>query len=238
MDKKIVLPEKVNLILAIHELNLSHFSNSIALNTILSYSNSNWLNLYFDIEIEGLAQNTIFGEITTPDEGFVDFIPIESNWIEAFPLSTPKRVISAQASQGSNNTSSLSLHTWQVKDEVYKCVNLETSKYDFIHLSCEDIYIFKSELIKFKADIEGNSLAPPKNTISNDMKALALIARDLADKKTSFRIGNKVNASAFKNHVLELANKYKVSDNGLKTIDDRINKALDKFELNSVINPN
>ena len=68
------------------------------------------------------------------------------------------------------------------------------------------------------------------------LKALALLARESADNSSKFRHGNKVNAKAFKDHVVELAKDYlaqdgKVPEANIKKLDDRINKTLDELDL-------
>ena len=87
-----------------------------------------------------------------------------------------------------------------------------------------------------------NSFIPSKNFSKAKgeqglLKALALLAREAADKSSKFRHGNKVNAKAFKDHVVDLAKEYfaddedKVPDGNIKKLDDRINKALIELDL-------
>lgn len=65
-------------------------------------------------------------------------------------------------------------------------------------------------------------------------KALALLAQEKAQSCSKFRTGDKVNASAFKDHVIQLADKYGLTSGYLKTLDDKLNSILDGLELKEV----
>ena len=65
------------------------------------------------------------------------------------------------------------------------------------------------------------------------MKALALLARDIADNGSAkYKSGNKVNASAFQEHILSLAEKYGTETVNLKSLGDKVKKALREHGLN------
>ena len=65
------------------------------------------------------------------------------------------------------------------------------------------------------------------------LKALALLAREMADNGgVKFKTGNQVNASAFKNHILSLAERYDVKAGYLSSLDDKVKAALKHHELN------
>jgi hypothetical protein len=70
------------------------------------------------------------------------------------------------------------------------------------------------------------------------LKALALLAREMADNSPKFRHGSKVNAKAFKDHVVDLAKVYlaedKVPDGNIRKLDERINKALNELDLKDI----
>jgi hypothetical protein len=67
------------------------------------------------------------------------------------------------------------------------------------------------------------------------LKALALLAREMADNKGGrFKSANKVNAKGFKDHILELAEHYEISDGYLKGLDDKLNQALNDLELKEI----
>lgn len=73
----------------------------------------------------------------------------------------------------------------------------------------------------------------------NLLKALALLARDLADNGPSkFSKNCQVNASGFKKHVLGLAERYEISDQGLRGLDDKLNDALAHHDLKDLENKN
>jgi hypothetical protein len=64
------------------------------------------------------------------------------------------------------------------------------------------------------------------------LKALALLAREMADNSDGFKTGNKVNANAFKDHVLFLAEHYEISDGYLRSLGDKVKKVLKDLDLN------
>ena len=99
------------------------------------------------------------------------------------------------------------------------------------------------ELVSFDKS-QFNSFVPFKNfsRAKGDqglLKALALLAREAADKSSKFRHGKKVNAKAFKDHVIKLAEEYldpkeMVIDSNIRKLDDRINKALSELDLKDI----
>ena len=89
----------------------------------------------------------------------------------------------------------------------------------------------KSQVNSF---VSSNNFNQPKNE-QGILKALALLARDLAENNgAKFKTGNKVNALAFKKHILSLANKYEISDGYLKSLNDKVNQALKDLDLNDI----
>jgi len=71
------------------------------------------------------------------------------------------------------------------------------------------------------------------------LKALALLAREAADNSSKFQHGKKVNAKAFKDHILKLAKVYlaqddKVPDGNIRKLDERINKVLNELDLKDI----
>jgi hypothetical protein len=67
------------------------------------------------------------------------------------------------------------------------------------------------------------------------LKALALLAREMADNGgEKFKTGDQVNASAFKNHIISLADKHSVTTGQLKSLGDKVKKALNEHDLNDI----
>lgn len=95
------------------------------------------------------------------------------------------------------------------------------------HLKPENVFFNKEQI---------NSIAKfNSNNIDGVTKALALIARDMADTKGGkFKSGNKVNASSFKEFVIKLAKDYDISQGYLTSLDDKLNNALNALELKEV----
>ena len=66
------------------------------------------------------------------------------------------------------------------------------------------------------------------------LKAMALLARKMADNDDVFKKGNSVNAKAFKDHILSLAKEYDVTEGGLKSLDDKLNSVLIDLDLKDI----
>jgi len=231
MKEIIILPEKVNLELAIVALNLKELPLALALNTIISYSNSEWLNIFFNNETEGLPQNSYFGNIYNDNDEVIDWVQIDSNLIKEFQSSVPKKVVTAQHYKGKDY---ISIHSWEVAHEVFFSVDTTSQQQFSVDLPLSDAYILRDDINRFKSGSTLNVPSLPTTSVSSEMKALALLARELADEKTKFQNGKKVNASSFKNHLISLAEKYNVSKKGLKSIDDKLNPALIHLDLNNI----
>ena len=92
------------------------------------------------------------------------------------------------------------------------------------HLKPESVFFNKEQI---------NSTAKHKsNNIDGATKALALIARDMADTRgEKFKSKNNVNASSFKSFVIQLAEKYGITPTYLASLDDKLNKALNELDL-------
>lgn len=95
------------------------------------------------------------------------------------------------------------------------------------HLKPENAFFDKEQI---KSIAKYNS-----NNIDGVTKALALIARDMAETKGGkFKSGNKVNASSFKNFVIQLAKNYDIPQGYLSSLDDKLNKALNELDLKEI----
>jgi len=95
------------------------------------------------------------------------------------------------------------------------------------HLKPENVF-FNKEQIK--------SIAK-SNNIDGVTKALALIAIEMANTKGGkFKSGDKVNASSFKDFVIQLAKNYGISQGYLSSLDDKLNKALNALDLKDFSN--
>jgi len=77
-------------------------------------------------------------------------------------------------------------------------------------------HLDENEVFFDKKQIESFSKSRAKN-IDGKTKALALLARKMADNDDNFKTGNKVNAKAFKDHILLLAEEYGITEGGLKS---------------------
>jgi hypothetical protein len=92
------------------------------------------------------------------------------------------------------------------------------------HLSADEVYFKKKQIESLSKD--------RVKSIDGKTKALALLAREMAENGSAkFRTGNKVNATAIKDHILLLAKEYDVPNGYLKSLDDVLNQALNELDL-------
>lgn len=98
----------------------------------------------------------------------------------------------------------------------------------FAYIPKKLIYFDKDEVETF---IKNNQGKKSTSRLNGTEKSLALLCRELSETAPKFKSGNSVNASELKNHILSLAKKYNVTDGLLKSMDDTINKVLDRLDL-------
>jgi len=132
------------------------------------------------------------------------------------------------------------LQVFDSKGKKFYCCDESAMFFEYARISSREFYFKESELknlitqdgsfVSFsnqsKTQLTGSKALP---------KALALLAREMAENHASFRDGNKVNASAFKRHIINLAEKYidneKDSASYLKSINSILTNTLDELDI-------
>ena len=97
-------------------------------------------------------------------------------------------------------------------------------------------YILTEDIAKFKNGPNFTSSSSFKGTVSSDSgltKALALLIHDMASRQSGakYRSGKKINASAVKDHILDLATKYEIGDSNIKSLHNKITPILKEHDL-------
>jgi len=236
-----LLPKKVSMELAISEFGMDKLSVIVALKTLLMYSLDYDLPIYFDTQITGVDVNTHIGN--DYDENY-DFIGISvASTDSLLEIDGAKKIERASVFSRANSFISgdeniyISIQMFSKDGMIYKSTSDSGDKLLETTISYERLYFDNGEFSAFKKVME----SPDKQTVQSkdtllhgEVKALALIARDMAEKSNKYKTGNKVNSSAIKNHLIDLAKTYKIPESGLKTLDDKLSKALDKFDIKEI----
>ncbi len=259
---KILLPKKIIMARAIHELGLSGMSLIGAVRTIQIFAEFDGLNIYFDNYIVGIKPDTPIGEQFSYSTGIAydgseymieDFKDVESvGPDDVFELRADKKSVTRYQIREINGECRLSFNLLSQHGIDYCILNEACDDTVSLELPIGDFYLDRDDFAAFKNRLN----KPPSNSRESDdhvdgpMKALALLARELAENSAKFRTGNKVNSRAVKDHLLELAtmhhnggNAYSAGGNtdsnplsaGLKSIDDKLNKALDVLVLKEIL---
>jgi hypothetical protein len=129
------------------------------------------------------------------------------------------------------NTRFIEVMYFESEGKIYRTYDPVENNRISVYVEVGNIYFKKRELEYFKLELDKSSKKRKSEKLQPAEKALALIARKLANDKSNFRTGTKVNSSTFKNYVIDLASDYEVSDHGLKSIDEVLNAALKELDL-------
>jgi hypothetical protein len=115
----------------------------------------------------------------------------------------------------------------------YHCSE-ETGMYAVdVIVEVDRLFVLESELDDFirRTSNEGIAAVKPVGPDPGVRKALALLAREMAQKSISFRTGNKVNTSKVQKHIIDLAPIYGQTDAMLASIDDKLSKTMNALDL-------
>lgn len=242
-----ILPQNVDLELAISELGMDDMPVIRALKTLLMYSSDYGLNIYFDDSVIGIDSSIMIGENFHGDDDFgnrelIDIRVAASD--QMVIVDGPKCVVNAHAYfDGDASSHHIAIFRFSQNDVDYFIPDDSGAKLVDISLDQNCLYFDKDELLNFKEEMDRDNRSKPKlkpskqtdNISSGALKALVLLAREKAIQSSKFRSANKVNALAFKNHIVDLANTTEgISDHGLKSLNDKLNKALDKYDLQEI----
>lgn len=231
-----ILPKKVYLEEAIAEFKMNSMPLIRALETLCLYSEYDDLPIVFDEHILGVNARLPTGELIE-DGDIADFRVTNKDQIVS--IDGPKTVKNPRVYfDGTNETLYLFVFSYLQNDTEYLIPKESGANLVSRRMYYNKFYIDRDKLLDFIEKMDRGNRTPKsaKKQITPEssnapLKALALLARDMADRDPDYRSGNKVNASVFKNHILNLASAYIVSDNGLKTLDDRINKVLKNLDI-------
>ena len=125
------------------------------------------------------------------------------------------------------DTPKFAIQEYSFNDESFYVTDNEGIWNRVMHLDANEVFFDKKQ-------IESLSKNRAKN-IDGKTKALALLAREMAENGSpKFRTGDKVNATAIKDHIISLAKKYDVSTGYLKSLDDVLNQVLKELELKEI----
>jgi hypothetical protein len=257
-----LLAKKVSIERAIIELSLSDMSLIGALRTIQLYAEYDGLNIYFDETVIGSKSDTPIGEQFTYSTGtandgteykITDFdymACVGSN--DLIELGANKKLVISYQILEINGEYQFSVSLLSQDGVDYFIPSQDQISTIALELPIEDFYFDRDEFLAFNNRLQTPSLKNQQddNKVSAPMKALALLARDLAENSQKFKNGNNVNASAVKKHLLALAESHHQQGNaystgganngnrlsiGLKSIDDSLNKALDDLDLKIIL---
>lgn len=223
---------KVSVDFVINELNLKDMPRIQALKVVIDYIDHSGLQMYFDSEVIGTDAKERY-EIIYNDQGEVEAALIANGYSD---LHGGEKQATEVYCTGEGDYR-FGIYAYQHQGLKYYPTE-ETGMFleplhlplDWVYFKQDEINQFKKELLKTDA-IFSTSLSPPPSE-PGIRKALALLARDMADTHPSqFRSGTHVNAKAIKDHILKLARDHEISDRGLKKIDDKLNATLNELDL-------
>ncbi len=235
------LPKRIHIENLISELHLDHMPMLRALKTILLYAEHDSLPICFNETVTGIDANVPIGP--QYDE-YGESIDIEiADPMLMVELTGPKTIFRAFAYHLEHeNQYLLSVYSFYHNDTLYYVPHQSGAALTVIDLVLDVFYCDRDDFGKFVNAMEtGNKQTVPptsaqqtKLLCDNELKALALLAKEKASKSARFKNGDKVNASAFKDHIVNLAEKNNISTHGLKKLDDKISKAQKKHDLKEV----
>jgi hypothetical protein len=224
----------------LNELSLSDMPLPQAISILLSYVSNNRLPLYFNGSLLGTDATNGYEVIENgPDDVTFLIANGESYWHDG-----TLRLL------GGNHFYRDSQHfidviKYQFNDEDFYSTE-ETGMFlvpailPFLSFHClrNEVLDSKSNLTSTQTTRSALNSKPFKGDVGA-LKALALLAREKAETSPKFRTGQKVNASEFKKHILNLANEIIDRETHdpeglLKSLDDKIKKVLKQYEINEI----
>lgn len=217
----------VSILYAIKKLGLQDEPEKIALQKICEFISNEDIDLYFDeatygtdceqdIEVQFDHEGNYMGDLIANGYSYLHNHTLykKSLSLYLYSKSTPPR---------------FAIQQYLLNEKKFYVTDNEGTWAREKHLKPENVFFIKEQI---------NSAAKHNsNSIDGVTKALALIARDMAETKGGkFKKGNNVNANSFKDHVIQLAKKYDTSQGYLSSLDDKLNKALNELELKGLSN--
>lgn len=229
--------------LAIAEFEMEKLNKMLAVRTLLMYSFDFNLPLYFINQTIGIEEGIHIGEEFDNNGDFVGMsIANAEDLKEVYGAKRVERayVFSRSSSSTSDEESIyVSIRMFSKDDVIYNIADEGGDKFLDIDVKYEELYFNKEELNAFKKAMESTDKQTTQPqykdiSLSGEMKALALVAREMADQSDKYKTGNRVNSSAVQSHIIQLATEHEISTSGLRSLDDKLNKALDHHDLKLV----
>ena len=240
-----ILPKRIYLETLISELRLDHMPILRALKTILLYAEHDGLEIRFDNTVLGIDASVPIGPQYDESGKPIDFEIVDRSQIQK--ISGPKTIFRAQAFHYEReNRYLLSVYSFYHNDALYYVARPTGTASAEVDLALDSIYCDRVAYEEFVEAMETDDKQEPqpastqhnKSLCSSELKALALLARESAIRSKKFRHGKRVNAAAFKDHIVTLAEKYdKTLKPGLNSLDDKISTALKKYDLKEIPDP-
>jgi hypothetical protein len=221
------LPKQVSMDIAKVALKFEGLTDIQAFRTIILYCKHEGLNCYYDSLSSTPSVETSDIETEYDDTGNCMYeIAKNYNYI-----SGKIRLISFELFQ-SNVKMQLSVSAFSNSDKLYYPID-ENHLLDIIQLNISDVYFEKEELIQFMKDKALVPTEAPSNipittdkAETNALKALALIARDMAEKNPAYMNGDKVNLDKFGKYITGLFDNHMESG---KITDEKLKHGLNKI---------
>jgi len=240
----ILLPSVVRIGTAIQYLNLGLMPYVQALKIILDYSKDG-LPLNFNSTVWALDSDIAIGNIYDREEqefnGEIHNVVVDHKFVTEVPYAYDQEKIIDQAFiSGKADDLKIYVSSFRIESKSYNIVNSAGSKYCDISVPISAVIIHKADLLAFEVSITNTDKSKQNNNrtqFTGKDKALALLALDMAIKSPKYCTKQKVNGSAIKEHIIDLAGKHLGdidSSQGLKSIDDTIKKALNHYDINKI----
>lgn len=232
--------EIVSIEWVLKELSLSDAPMPQAMSILLSYIEENYISIYFSASLQGTDASHGYEVIENgPDD--VTFLIANAESVETD--GTMRLLEGNYFNSGDGDF--IDVIKYQFNGEDFFPTEVSGMFLEPVKLPFMSFHSPRTEVLdcKTKLDVKqstGSKLkSKPLKGDVGAIKALALLAREKAEASRKFRTDQKVNASAFKKHILELANKIIDSETHdpegyLKSLDDTVNKALKQYEIKEI----
>tara|TARA_R110001599_G_C12236082_1_gene658436 strand:- start:370 stop:1083 length:714 start_codon:yes stop_codon:yes gene_type:complete len=230
-----ILPDKVYLDVAIDYLGLGAMDHLSAIRTVCLYSKQDQhLPIYFCTPTHGyeahLEEDLVWVALTDDDPNVTE-PPIYRSFSQTLAIKMPYQL--SQPYLPDNDLWYFEVTHFETENTAFRAYDPLKKYNKTLFINTNNSYLLKEDILAFKNKME-NKTSKETKRIDPNLKALALLAREYADEKTKYRNGNKVNASAFKDHLVKLSKDHEVSAHGLNSIDDSINILLKELDLKEI----
>ena len=232
-------PKQLSLEDAFIDLNLNNLTHPEAIVRLLRYAQHDGLKIYINAKLDGYEVSKPIDAVRD-ESGEVTRLLIDGDAVFVEPSISPILYKSGSYDYIEGGNFSISVFSFMQSELEYYSVD-ETSMFvESCSVNEGAFYILREDLLEFidaaEKDIVLKSFKEKKTTGSKEaqnlLKAIALLSVSAASSSSKYRVGNSVNASAFKNHIVDLAEEYGIEKKeGLNSLDDKINKMLNVLDL-------